>query len=80
LLLMGGGFQEEALKRQAQALGLMGRVIFAGRVPHAEVGRYYDLVDILVYPRRSIRLTELVTPLKTLEALAQGKLVVASDV
>jgi PEP-CTERM/exosortase A-associated glycosyltransferase len=80
LLLVGGGVQEEALKRQAQALGLMDRVIFAGRVPHAEVGRYYDLIDILVYPRRSMRLTELVTPLKPLEALAQGKLVVASDV
>lgn len=80
LLLVGGGFQEEALKHQAQALGLMDRVVFAGRVPHAEVGRYYDLVDILVYPRRSMRLTELVTPLKPLEALAQGKLVVASDV
>jgi glycosyltransferase involved in cell wall biosynthesis len=44
------------------------------------VQRYYSLVDILVYPRRSMRLTELVTPLKPLEAMAQGKLVLASDV
>jgi glycosyltransferase involved in cell wall biosynthesis len=49
-------------------------------VPHAEVDRYYDLVDVLIYPRLSMRLTELVTPLKPLEAMAQGKLVVASDV
>jgi len=34
----------------------------------------------LVYPRLSIRLTEFVTPLKPLEAMAQGRLVVASDV
>ena len=55
-------------------------MIFTGRVPHAEVQRHYDLIDILVYPRKSMRLTELVTPLKPLEAMAQGRLVVASDV
>jgi glycosyltransferase involved in cell wall biosynthesis len=49
-------------------------------VPHHEVGRYYDLVDVLVYPRHSMRLTELVTPLKPLEAMAQGRLMVASNV
>jgi glycosyltransferase involved in cell wall biosynthesis len=38
------------------------------------------LVDILAYPRHSMRLTELVTPLKPLEAMAQGRLLVASDV
>jgi glycosyltransferase involved in cell wall biosynthesis len=55
-------------------------VIFAGRVPHAEVQRYYNLIDVLAYPRRSIRLTEIVTPLKPLEAMAQGRIFVASDV
>ena len=49
-------------------------------MPHTEVQRYYDLVDVLCYPRHSMRLTELVTPLKPLEAMAQGRLLVASDV
>ena len=44
------------------------------------VGRYYDLVDLLAYPRHSMRLTDLVTPLKPLEAMAQGRLLIASDV
>jgi glycosyltransferase involved in cell wall biosynthesis len=57
-----------------------GQVVFTGRVPHAEVQRYYDLVDVLAYPRHPMRLTELVTPLKPLEAMAQGRLMVASDV
>ena len=51
-----------------------------GRVPHDQVQRYYGLIDVLVYPRRSMRLTELVTPLKPLEAMAQGRMFVASDV
>jgi len=49
-------------------------------VPHAEVQKYYDLLDVLVYPRLSMRLTDLVTPLKPLEAMAQQRLLVASDV
>ena len=80
LLLVGGGPQDQALKAQAQQLGIADKVIFTGRVPHAEVQRYYDLVDVLAYPRHSMRLTELVTPLKPLEAMAQGRLLVASDV
>ncbi|MDF0678140.1 MAG: glycosyltransferase [Nitrosomonas sp.] len=41
---------------------------------------YYDLIDVLVYPRLSMRLTDLVTPLKPLEAMAQGRVLAASDV
>jgi PEP-CTERM/exosortase A-associated glycosyltransferase len=80
VLLVGGGPQEEALKAQAQQLGLAHKVIFTGRVPHQQVQSYYDLIDVLAYPRHAMRLTELVTPLKPLEAMAQGRLFVASDV
>jgi PEP-CTERM/exosortase A-associated glycosyltransferase len=80
LLLVGGGPQEANLKTQAAALGLADKVVFVGRVPHSEVSKYYDLVDLLAYPRHAMRLTELVTPLKPLEAMAQGHLLIASDV
>jgi PEP-CTERM/exosortase A-associated glycosyltransferase len=80
ILLIGGGPQEQALKAQAARLALGDRVVFTGRVPHGEVQRYYDLIDVLAYPRRRMRLTEIVTPLKPLEAMAQGRMFVASDV
>jgi len=80
VLLVGGGPQDAALKDQAQRLGVADKVVFTGRVPHEQVQRYYDLVDVLAYPRHPMRLTELVTPLKPLEAMAQGRLLVASDV
>jgi len=80
VLLVGGGPQDTALKQQVMALDLKDRVVFTGRVPHDEVNRYYDLIDVLVYARHPMRLTELVTPLKPLEAMAQGRLMVASDV
>lgn len=80
VLLVGGGPQEERLKQLVVEAGLQGRVIFTGRVPHDQVQRYYELIDVLAYPRLPIRLTELVTPLKPLEAMAQGRMFVASDV
>jgi len=80
LLLVGGGPQEDEIKCLVSTLGLDSNVVYTGRVPHDEVSNYYNLVDIFVYPRLSMRLTDLVTPLKPLEAMAQGKLVLASDV
>jgi PEP-CTERM/exosortase A-associated glycosyltransferase len=80
VLLVGGGPQEAALRALAARCGLAERVVFTGRVPHNEIQRYYDLIDILAYPRRRMRLTDIVTPLKPLEAMAQGRMFVASDV
>jgi PEP-CTERM/exosortase A-associated glycosyltransferase len=80
VLLVGGGPQEAELKALATQIGIADKVIFTGRVPHDQVQLYYNLIDVLVYPRLRMRLTDLVTPLKPLEAMAQGRLVAASDV
>ncbi len=80
LLLVGGGPQEAELRQLANELKIADKVVFTGRVPHEQVQRYYSIIDVLVYPRLSMRLTDLVTPLKPLEAMAQGKLLAASDV
>ncbi|WP_294200195.1 TIGR04063 family PEP-CTERM/XrtA system glycosyltransferase [uncultured Sphingomonas sp.] len=80
LLLVGGGPMEAALRAQAEASPVADAIRFVGRVPHREVERYYGLVDVLAYPRKKMRLTDLVTPLKPLEAMAQRRLVAASDV
>jgi PEP-CTERM/exosortase A-associated glycosyltransferase len=80
LLLLGGGPEESALRTLATQLGIGNAVHFVGRVPHADVSRYCSAMDVMVFPRLSRRLTELVTPLKPLEAMAMGKRVAASDV
>ena len=80
LLAVGGGPMEAALKAQAEASPAAQAIRFVGRVPHSEVERYYALIDVMAYPRKKSRLTDLVTPLKPLEAMAQDKLVAASDV
>jgi glycogen synthase len=78
LLLVGGGGEDVALRAQAAALGES--VVFAGQVPYAEVRDFYPLIDVFVCPRRRMRLTELVTPVKPLEAMAMGQPILASDV
>lgn len=80
LLIVGAGPMDESWRAAAASLPEPEAVIFTGRVPHGEVERYYSLVDILAYPRKASRLTDLVTPLKPLEAMAQRRLVAASNV
>ena len=80
VLLVGGGPEESNLRSMAYDLGVGENVVFAGRVAHEEMQRYYDLADLFIFPRVSMRLTELVTPLKPLEAMAQERIVVALSV
>ncbi|HEX7874117.1 MAG TPA: TIGR04063 family PEP-CTERM/XrtA system glycosyltransferase [Sphingobium sp.] len=80
LLLVGGGPRDVELRAQAATSPVADTIHFVGRVPHEEVEHYYSLIDVLAYPRKGMRLTELVTPLKPLEAMAQGRLVAASSV
>ncbi len=80
VLLVGGGPRWEAVAAQVEHSGLGDIVSLTGRVPHEEVERYYSIVDAFCYPRSRMRLTDLVTPLKPLEAMAQGKIVIASNV
>ena len=80
LLLVGGGPMDGDLRAQAAKSATASAIRFVGRVPHSEVERYYSLCDVMAYPRKNSRLTDLVTPLKPLEAMAQGTLVAASDI
>lgn len=80
LVLVGGGMDEDSIIKMVKNKGLEKHVILTGRVDHKYIIKYYSIIDVMVYPRISKRITELVTPLKPLEAMALGKCVVASDV
>ncbi len=79
LLLVGHGEEAEAVRQCIRELNAPDYVLFPGAVDHAQVRRYYSLMDILVYPRLRFPVTERVTPLKPLEAMAMGKAVLASN-
>ena len=79
LLLIGGGEMEQSIQAQATRLGNP-NVVLIKKVPHNTVPDYYALMDMVIYPRKSTRITEMTTPLKPLEAMALGKPVICSAV
>lgn len=74
LHLVGTGTQHHQLHTLAAALGLAGRVTFAGRVDDAELAAAYRSADVFCMPG-----TAELQSLATLEAMSAGKPVVAAD-
>ncbi len=80
LLIIGSGEERTAIRDAIREYGAEAYTRLIERVPHEEIRRYYSVVDVMVFPRLSVRLTEMVTPLKPLEAMSLQKAVLASDV
>jgi glycogen(starch) synthase len=80
LLVIGDGEEMPAVRAAVCELDAGEFIQIVGRVSHDKIERFYSVVDVLVYPRHSLRLTELVTPLKPLEGMALGKAILGSDV
>jgi glycogen synthase len=80
LLIVGEGPERSRMAAAAAEAGLSDVVRLTGLVPHDEILRYYSVMDLLAYPRIDVRTTQTVTPLKPLEAMAMGKVCLASDV
>lgn len=74
-----GPITEEIL-RVASEEGLADKLIMPGRIPHDQVESFYSLIDIAPFPRKPQPVTEMVSPMKPLEALAMEKAVVVSSV
>lgn len=80
LILVGGGPEFNKIRDLILKKNLSDDIILTGKVPHNEILNYYSIIDIFLYPRIKMRLTDLVTPLKPLEAMAMEKIVIGSDV
>lgn len=79
-VLVGDGKVMDAVKARAKTLGIEKFCRFTGRIPFDQVPRYLSCMDIMPVPRLSSAVTEMVSALKPLEAMAMGKAVVLSDV
>ncbi|MDR7119299.1 glycosyltransferase [Rheinheimera soli] len=79
-VLVGDGKVIDTVKAKAAQLKIEDVCRFPGRVPFDQVPQYLACMDIMPIPRLSSDVTEMVSPLKPLEAMAMGKAVVLSDV
>jgi glycosyltransferase involved in cell wall biosynthesis len=80
LLVVGGGDELTNLREQAALLGVSNYVVFTGKVPHADVLRYFSLLSAIALPRKPYTVCKLVSPLKPFEAMAMQVPQVVSDV
>src|SRR5699024_1290603 len=80
LLVVGDGQHRAVLQRKVMDQNLSDDIIFTGKVPFETVKDYYSVIDIAPFPRQDKLVCQLVTPIKTYEAMAMGKRVIVSDV
>lgn len=73
LLLVGDGPAMAELRDRVDRYRLSESVMFSGPLPHEEVPRYLDLIDVAVQPAAN----EYCCPMKLLEYMALGKAIVA---
>lgn len=79
LFVLSGTSGQSQLQDYCEGLGISDKSVIMGPVPHEEVARFYDLIDIFVVSRPDSKVTRLVTPLKPFEAMLMGKVVVATN-
>ena len=79
-LIVGDGQYRPFLQRKVFDDNLSDDVIFIGKVPFEVVKDFYSVIDIAPFPRHDELVCQLVTPIKTYEAMAMGKKVIVSDV
>ncbi|WP_051427412.1 glycosyltransferase, partial [Arthrobacter sp. H20] len=79
MVVVGDGATLPKLKSQAEQLGIAEFISFTGRIPAEEIPAFISVFDIMPCPRMILPVTEMVSPIKPLEAMAAGKAVVLSD-
>lgn len=75
-----GVAQGQWLMQQVEVMGVADRLLLTGRVAPDLVDEFMDLFDLVAVPRRPLPVTDMVAPLKPVEAMAAGKPLVISSV
>lgn len=77
--IYGDGVFLEPLKQLVRQLDLK-NFYFLGKLKSEKISEAYRTIDVIVNPRLKSKISDTVTPLKPLEAMAYKKLVIASNV
>ncbi len=77
LRIYGNGIEADRIKQLCEG---QNNITFYGPINPDEIGKAFSTIDVIVNPRYKNKLTDTVTPLKPLEAMAYEKLFIGSDV
>lgn len=78
LLMIGSGPQREEVYRRAATLGIVGRIRLIDPVPHYELAKYFNVMDVLVSPSVSTPLWKEQFGLVVAQAMSSRVPVIAS--
>ena len=73
LIIVGDGAVKNDLEEKVIEYDLGGNVEFRGKIPHYDVDQFYEEVDAIILPRSSTFVTDIIPPLKPLEAISKEK-------
>lgn len=72
-IIAGDGKYLPYLKRLVNDLKLTKQVKFLGRLPKEQIEQVYSKIDLVIVNRKNSELTQLVSPIKHIEAFSYGK-------
>ena len=80
LMLVGDGPERGNVEDSIARFSVKEDAIVTGFVPYEDVPKYYSLCDVFLMTRPKCTLNDLTTPIKPVEAMAMGKVIVSTDV
>jgi glycosyltransferase involved in cell wall biosynthesis len=80
LVIYGKGVNKQSVQDQIIARSDINTISYKGAIAPSEVYKAFSEIDVIINPRLNTPLTNSVTPLKPLEAMAYEKLFIGSDV
>jgi glycosyltransferase involved in cell wall biosynthesis len=79
-LVVGDGTDKSRIEDLVREKRLNGQFTFTGKIPFDKIDDFYSEVNVIVIPRISHPVTEIIPALKPITAMGKAKLLVCSDV
>ena len=78
-LIIGDGFYKNELISLIETYGIQKNVIYLGKINHRNIIKYYNIIDIVVYPRKRYDMCVSTSSYKILESMSMEKPIIVSD-
>lgn len=79
LVLIGDGVDREEILNHSKKIRINNNILYLGKKENKDVIKYYDLFDIVCYPRKNERVCNTTSSSKLMEAMSMEKPLIVSD-
>lgn len=78
-VMIGDGLHKTDILNLAASMNLSDKFMYLGKMNNDEVIKYYNMFDIVAYPRKDCALCRSTSSYKIFEAMSMGKAIIVSD-